>query len=130
MIALCLVTGMLLIACGGAADNTATTNTATTNSAAANKSTANTAAANTSTASTSGDKIGVPECDEYIAKVEACLAKVPAAGQPAVKSSLDTMRKTWKDAAATPQGKAGLAMGCKAALDQAKTTYSAYGCSL
>src|SRR2546423_13444832 len=113
--ALCFLLGVLLMACGGS-DNTATTNAGNTN-----------ATTNTSTAS--ADKVGVPECDEYIAKVEACLAKAPAAGQPAVKSSLDTMRKTWKDAAATPQGKAGLAMGCKAALDQAKTSYSAYGCS-
>jgi hypothetical protein len=71
----------------------------------------------------------VPECDEYITKVEACLAKVPAAGQAAVKSSMDTMRTAWKQAAATPQGKAGLATGCKAALDQARTNYAAYGCS-
>ena len=114
--ALCFLLGVLLMACGGS-DNTATTNAGNTNATANSGTTA------------SADKVGVPECDEYIAKVEACLAKVPAAGQPAVKSSLDTMRKTWKDAAATPQGKAGLAVGCKAALDQAKTSYSAYGCS-
>jgi hypothetical protein len=122
-LALCLLTGLLLLACGGgASDNSANSS----NAAAGNgNKAANTA--NTSTAG--GEKIGVPECDEYIAKVEACLAKVPAAGQPAVKSSLEAMRKSWRDAAATPQGKAGLAAGCKAALDQAKTTYSAYGCS-
>jgi hypothetical protein len=125
LLSLCLAAGLALLACGGAgsSDNT---------SSASNAGGGNTngkAASNTSTTSTSGDKIGVPECDEYIAKVEACLAKVPAAGQPAVKSSLDTMRKTWKDAAATPQGKAGLAAGCKQALETAKTTYSAYQCS-
>src|SRR5438270_4985336 len=121
-LALCLLMGLLLLACGGgASDNTANSS----NAAAGNGN----KAANTSTAGTSGDKIGVPECDEYIAKVEACLAKIPAAGQPAVKSSLDAMRKSWRDAAATPQGKAGLAAGCKQALETAKTTYSAYGCS-
>ncbi|MBC7930647.1 MAG: hypothetical protein H7Z38_08770 [Rubrivivax sp.] len=123
LLALCLVTGMLMIACGGAADNTATTNTATTNTATTNTTTT------TTTTTTSADKIGVAECDEYIAKVETCLGKVPAAGQAAVKSSLDMMRKAWRDAAATPQGKAGLATGCKAALDQAKTTMGSYGCS-
>ena len=124
LLALCIAAGLVLLACGGGADNTANTaNTAN----AGNTNKATNTAANTST--TSGDKVGVPECDEYIAKVEACLAKVPAAGQPAVKTSLDAMRKSWRDAAATPQGKAGLAMGCKQALETAKTTYSAYGCS-
>jgi len=124
LLALCIAAGLVLLACGGGADNTANTaNTAN----AGNTNKATNTAANTST--TSGDKVGVPECDEYIAKVEACLAKVPAAGQPAVKTSLDAMRKSWRDAAATPQGKAGLAAGCKQALETAKTTYSAYGCS-
>ena len=121
LLVLCLLVGLVLLACGsGASDNAANSSNTAANG---NK------AANTSTTSTSGDKIGVPECDEYIAKVEACLAKVPPAGQPAVKSSLDAMRKSWKDAAATPQGKAGLAAGCKQALETAKTTYSSYGCS-
>lgn len=119
LFALCVALGMLMLACGGDADNTSTT----TNAAATNMATTNTATAST------GDKIGVPECDEYIAKVETCLGKVPAAGQPAVKSSLDAMRKSWKEAAATPQGKAGLATGCKAALDSAKSSMSAYGCT-
>ena len=124
LLALCIAAGLALLACGGGADNTANTaNTAN----AGNTNKATNTAANTST--TSGDKVGVPECDEYIAKVEACLAKVPAAGQPAVKTSLDAMRKSWRDAAATPQGKAGLAAGCKQALETAKTTYNAYGCS-
>src|SRR5947209_1418109 len=122
LVALCIAAGLVLLACGGAADNTANTANAGNTNKAANT-------ANTSTTSTGGEKVGVPECDEYIAKVEACLAKVPAAGQPAVKSSLDAMRKSWRDAAATPQGKAGLAAGCKQALETAKTTYSAYGCS-
>ena len=122
LVALCIAAGLVLLACGGAADNTANTANAGNTNKAANT-------ANTSTTSTGGEKVGVPECDEYIAKVEACLAKVPAAGQPAVKTSLDAMRKSWRDAAATPQGKAGLAAGCKQALETAKTTYSAYGCS-
>ena len=72
----------------------------------------------------SGDKIGVAECDEYIAKLEACLSGAPEASKGMIKSNLDTMKKQWKDAAATPQGKAGLATGCKAALDAAKQSYS------
>ena len=76
------------------------------------------------------DKIGVPECDEYITKWEACVnSKVPEAQRATYKSSFETIRKSWKDAAANPQGKAGLATGCKQALDTAKQTFSAYSCS-
>ena|SRR5947209_6979630 len=125
LLALCLAAGLALLACsGGASDNT--TNTAAGNS---NKTAAtNTTAANTATAS--GDKIGVPECDDYIAKYEACVnSKVPESMRASVKASMDMARKTWKDAAATPQGRAGLATACKQALDTAKTAMSSYGCS-
>src|SRR5687767_4401070 len=128
--------GALLVACGGgdntdtATTNTANTktgNTATTN--AANTAPANTAPANTA-AAPSADKIGVPECDEYIAKYEACInSKVPENMRATFKSAFDSSRKAWRDAAATPQGKAGLATACKAAHDQAKTTLGSYGCS-
>jgi hypothetical protein len=105
LFSLCLAMGALMLACGGGdSANTGTT--------------------------ASGDKIGVAECDEYIQKVEACLGgKVPEAQRATYKSALDTMRTTWKKAAETPQGKAALAQGCKAALDQAKTSMSTFGCS-
>ncbi|PYS80558.1 MAG: hypothetical protein DMF67_19880, partial [Acidobacteria bacterium] len=114
LLALCLLVGLVLLACGGgSSDNAANTS----NTAAGNKA----AASNTSTAS--GDKVGVPECDDFIAKYEACInSKVPESARSMVKANLDSMRKAWKDAAATPQGKAGLAQGCKQALDNAKTT--------
>ena len=121
-LALCLLLGLLLLACGGGASD----NAANSSNAAANGN----KAANTSTASTSGDKIGVPECDDYIAKYEACVnSKVPEAMRASVKGSMETARKMWKDAAATPQGKAGLAAACKQALETAKTAMASYGCS-
>jgi hypothetical protein len=130
LFSLCLVLGALMLACGGGADNagnsanTATANTG--NTAASNRG----AATNTSTASTSGDKVGVAECDDFLAKYEACVSgKVPAAAQAAFKSSLDTWRNSWKELAKTPQGKAGLAQACKSASEQAKTSLNSYGCS-
>lgn len=108
---LCLVAGALMLACGGGSDS------------------ANTGSTNSGTVA-SGDKIGVPECDEYIQKYEACVnSKVPEAMRASVKASLDTARKMWKDAAATPQGKAGLATACKQALETAKSSMGSYGCS-
>ena len=131
LFALCVVLGLVMLACGGAADNanTAATNT---NAVAGNKNaTTTTPAANTSgTTASTGDKIGVAECDEYIAKYEACLnGKVPEAARAAYKTSFETMRTTWKKAAETPQGKAALAQGCKTALEQAKANMGSFGCS-
>ncbi|MEO6391056.1 MAG: hypothetical protein ABIP75_04335 [Pyrinomonadaceae bacterium] len=80
------------------------------------------------TTASSGD-IGVPECDAYIKKYEACINdKVPAASKDIMKNSFDQMRKSWKAAAATPEGKAGLANACTQAMDAAKKSMGAYGC--
>jgi hypothetical protein len=128
LFALCVLLGAVMLACGGAADNA---NTATTNATAnANTKAAASPAANTSTTASTGDKIGVPECDEYIVKYEACISgKVPEAARATFKNSLETMRTTWKKAAETPQGKAALAQGCKQALDSAKTSLASYNCT-
>lgn len=76
-----------------------------------------------------GDKIGVPECDEYIAKYEACVTgKVPEAQRAVFNSSMESMRKGWKNAATNPQAKAALAGGCKQALTTAKQSMSAFSC--
>src|SRR4051794_3270040 len=106
LFALCLLMGVALLACGGG-DSANTANTA----------------GGTTTAS--GDKIGVAECDEFIAKYEACVTgKVPAAQQAVFKSSIEQWRKSWKDLAANPQTKATLTSVCKTQLDQAKTSLS------
>ena len=85
---------------------------------------------NVESTTASADKIGVAECDNFIAKYEACVnSKVPETARSMVKANLDSMRTAWKNAAATPQGKAGLAQGCKQALNQARTTLGSYGCS-
>ena len=126
LFALCVLLGTVMLACGGA-DNANTANTA--NTAVSNANTKATASPAATTTASTGDKIGVPECDEYITKVEACLAKAPAAAQASIKASMDTLRTSWKTAAANPQTKAALGQGCRTALDQAKTTYASYGCS-
>ena len=80
------------------------------------------------TTASSGD-IGVPECDAYIKKYEACLNdKVPAQARDMMKSSFEQARNSWREAAKTPQGKEGLAAACKQATDAAKQSMGAYGC--
>jgi ABC-type Zn uptake system ZnuABC Zn-binding protein ZnuA len=124
---------LLLTACGGS-DNTSTTNT--TNTTAANKSVTTTSTPSTTTPTStpatttpaSGDKVGVPECDDYLAKYEACLSKVPEAGRAQYQAAFAQVRKSWRDLAANPQTKASLAQACKMASDQAKSSMKTYGC--
>ena len=74
-------------------------------------------------------EFGVPECDEYLTKYAACVdSKVPENVRGTVRQQLEQTKAQWKQAAATPEGKAGLAMGCKQALESAKLAMQAYGC--
>jgi hypothetical protein len=87
------------------------------------------AAQNGATAAASGDSIGVAECDQYLAAYESCLKdKIPAAARDTMKSSFETTRASWRQVAATPEGRAGLATTCKTARDAARQAMSAYGC--
>lgn len=79
---------------------------------------------------TSGDdKIGVPECDNYIEKYEACITgKVPEAARQQILSSFKQTRQTWKSLAANPQTKSALASTCKQSLEATKQAMSQYSC--
>ncbi|MCM2255454.1 MAG: hypothetical protein NDJ94_07250 [Vicinamibacteria bacterium] len=75
-------------------------------------------------------EFGVPECDDYMARYLACIdSKVPEAARGMVRQQLDQTKAQWKQAASTPEGKQGLAMGCKAATDAARASMQAYGCT-
>lgn len=73
--------------------------------------------------------VGVAECDEFLQKYERCvMGKVTAAVRQNVSQSLEAMRAAWREAAATPQGRAGLSQACAMAHKQAKESLAAYGC--
>ena len=119
--------------CGSPANNTANTGTNTNkaNTAVVTNTTTTNTAANTatntasSTETSKADSVGVPECDEYIQKYEACLtmiaAKAPQA-QPALKQSFEAQRSGFKSAASTSQGKTILASQCNGFIETAKTS--------
>ena len=113
----------ILVGCSKTENN----NTAASNS---NKATTTTATpATTTTASTSGEKIGVPECDEFIAKYEACTSKVPEIVRSQYKSALEQWRSSWKKMAADPETKGKLAAACKQAAEQQAAAWKMYGCT-
>ena len=108
-----------------------TNNAPATNAPAANAN-AGKAATNTAPASTTastGDKIGVPECDDYLDKYENCVSsKVPEAARAQYQATLAQTRKSWRDLAANPQTKASLAAACKTATESARTSLKSLGC--
>jgi hypothetical protein len=122
-IGLTLAAAMLAAACGGGGTQTAPAQ----NKPAAPPTTA--AAKPPVAAGVADGDFGVKECDEYIRKYLACIdSKVPEAARAMVRQSLDTTKAQWKQAASTPEGRAGLATGCKSATDSAKQAMAAYGC--
>jgi len=120
-LAFCVLCAFVLIGC--TKTDTSNSNSTTTNS---NKTSTTTT---TTTTSTTTDKIGVPECDDYIAKYEACVnGKVPEMARAQFNSAMKTARDAWRKAASTPEGKAGLAAACKQATESAKSSMKSYGC--
>jgi leucyl-tRNA synthetase len=122
---------LLLTACGGSDTSTTnnTSNTTVSNKTATTSTPTTTTTTPATTTPASGDKIGVAECDDYLAKYEACLSgKVPAQAKVQFEQALATTRKSWRDLAANPQTKSSLAQACKMANDQAKQSMKAYGC--
>jgi hypothetical protein len=82
------------------------------------------------TTATAGDKIGVPECDDFIAKYDACVSsKVPEAARAQYKSAIDQWRASWKKLAENPSTKGTLAAACKQAAEQQAAALKSYGCS-
>ena len=124
LLGLCLLS-TLILACGQAEPtNTGTNSTTATNNTAAPP--ANNAAPKTA----SGDKIGVADCDDFIAKYEACVTdKVPAASRDQFQATLTQWRSSWKQLAANPQAKPMLETACKNALEQARTSMKPYNCA-
>lgn len=138
-IAAALCFAILSLGCGGAASNTTATkpanvsNTANTTTTTTSSTTTTTAPANTETAKADSTEpgTGVPECDEYIKKYEACLTTIGAKNPqiaPSLKSAFEAQRNGFKSAASTPQGKAALSGTCKQAMDTAKAS-TAQWCS-
>ncbi|CAN7406810.1 hypothetical protein LJR143_002346 [Pseudoxanthomonas sp. LjRoot143] len=69
---------------------------------------------------------GVPECDQYLEKVYACISdKVPEAQREMMKQGIEQSKAGWS----ALTDKTALAAQCKTAMDQAKTAYAAMGCT-
>lgn len=76
------------------------------------------------------DPVGIPACDDFLTKYEACISgKVPEAQKSTFQMQIDQMRKTWTDMAKNPQTKPSMEAMCKSTSDQMKAAVGAYGCT-
>ncbi len=122
-----VLSAALLIGCSTSETNS---NTSTT-PANANKATTTTTTSTPATSTTSaGDKIGVPECDDFLEKYEACVSgKVPEVARAQYQSAMKQWRDSWKKLAENPQTKGTLAAACKQASEQQAAALKTYGCA-
>ena len=79
-------------------------------------------ASTASSAAASGGAVGVPECDAYLTKYEGCIAKMSGPARMVAEPALKMQRDSFKQAAATPAGKASLANTCKQSMESIKAT--------
>jgi hypothetical protein len=121
---------ILAVLCAAILVGCSKTDTMENNNTAAGNSNKTTTTTTTTTTASSGEKIGIPECDDFIAKYDACVSsKVPEAQQAQLKSAVDQWRASWKKLAANPATKGTLAAACKQASEQQAAALKSYGCT-
>ena len=77
----------------------------------------------------SEENVGIPECDDYLAKYARCIAdKVPSDQRKAFEDALQRTRATWKTLAANSGARPGLPQACSLARQTAQTTLKQYAC--
>lgn len=119
----CFVIALFLVACGTA---TVTKNDAT---PPATKTEPPTTATTPATVVASGDKVGVAECDDFIAAYETCINdKVPEMARAQYKEGIAQWRASWRKLAENPQTRASLVAACKQSMEQTKVAMKSYGC--
>ena len=120
----CVLCAVILIGCSGSSENS---NTMTSNT---NRTASTPASTTPSTTAAAGQKIGVADCDDFIAKYEACVnSKVPEAARTQFQSAVKQWRDSWKKLADNPATKGTLAAACKQAATQQEAALKQYGCT-
>jgi hypothetical protein len=123
LLMLCILTGLLVLACS----KTYETNR---NAAPATTSTPATTTNRNDNAPTTAEKVGVAECDNFITAYETCVSsKVPEASRAQLRAAVTTWRANWKKLADNPQTRGTLAAACKTQLDATRTQMKPYGCT-
>ena len=129
LLMICILTGLLVLACSKADTNRNANAVAPSNSTAPAPAASVVTNRNTNSTAATAEKIGVAECDAFITAYEACIAKVPEAGRAQYQNAVSQWRSSWKKLADNPTTKGTLAGICKNAHDTAKAQMKSY-CTL
>jgi hypothetical protein len=127
----CVLSAAILIGCSPTGNTNSTTTNSNSSSGSTTASTpATTAPATTTTTASAGDKIGIPECDDFIAKYEACVSgKVPEMARAQFQGAVKQWKDAWKKQAENAATKGSLAAACKQAKEQQEAALKTYGCT-
>ena len=119
LLTMCVAVAFLVVAC-------AQPETSTNRNAGSTASSTSTPAA----AAPSGDKIGIAECDDFLAAYDACVSnKVPEAVRAQYKASIEQWRSSWKKLAENPETRGSLAAACKQSAEQARVQMKSFDCT-
>ena len=130
LLILCVLSAAILIGCSTTGNTNSTTTNSNSSSGSTAASTPSTPATTTTTTASAGDKIGVPECDDFIAKYDACVsAKVPEMARAQFQGAVKQWKDSWKKLAENPATKGSLAAACKQAKEQQEAALKTYGCT-
>ena len=74
--------------------------------------------------------VGVLACDEYLFKFQRCMDdRAPADQRPLLEASLESMRRSWVQAAHNEAGRRALGVACRTALDTVRKVLAGFSCS-
>lgn len=120
LLMLCILTGLLVLACARYDTNRNVAPAATNSSAPAG----------TPATTANATKIGIEECDSFLTSYDNCVStKVPEAARAQYRTAINTWRTEWKKLADNPQTRSTLANVCKTQLENARTQFKAYNCT-
>ena len=130
LLMLCILTGLLVLACARTEETNRNANANTAAPGAATNRNDNGNANSTNANSSATAQVGVAECDSFITAYEDCVTnRVPEASRAQFRNTINTWRTEWKKLADNPQTRGTLASVCKTQLETARTQMKAFGCT-
>ncbi len=94
-----------------------------------NSGAANSNSSATASSAAAAEKVDVAECDDFIAKYEACISgHVPDAQKKQHQENIDALRRSWRQLAINTGAKDTLELMCKRQVVQARESMKEFNC--
>lgn len=89
----------------------------------------NSSAATANATPVNREKVGIAECDDFIAKYETCISsQVPEAQKRQHQENIDALRSSWRQLAVSTGAKETLVLMCKRQVAQARESMKDFNC--